>query len=210
MKYIVIHDTGDPGATAQNEHDYFAGGDREASADYFVDSGGVIQIIDSPKDYSWHCGDGAGKYGVTNANSVGVELCIDKTGVTTPETWRNGVELAQYLMDLYGVDIDHVVRHYDASRKVCPGSMSGNNWALWIKFKADVAAAAVVTPQPDKGDDEMIYNYIDANMPDWAHATIQKLVDKGFLKGDETGALGLNDTMLKIFVVNDRAGVYGG
>ena len=24
--YIVIHDTGDPGASAQNEHDYFAAG----------------------------------------------------------------------------------------------------------------------------------------------------------------------------------------
>ena len=80
VKYIVIHDTSDPGATAQNEHDYFAGGDRHASADYFVDSGGVMQIIDSPKYYSWHCGDGAGKYGITNANSVGIELCIDKAG----------------------------------------------------------------------------------------------------------------------------------
>ena len=29
----------------------------------------------------------------------------------------------------------------------------------------------------------MIYNYIDENMPDWAKPTIQKLVDKGILKG---------------------------
>ena len=40
--YIVIHDTGDAGATAQNEHDYFAGRDRQSSADYFVDSDNII------------------------------------------------------------------------------------------------------------------------------------------------------------------------
>ena len=61
----------------------------------------------------------------------------------------------------------------------------------------------------ENGDeDEMIYNYIDENMPQWARPTIQKLVDKGLLKGNEKGELGLNDTMLKIFVINDRAGLY--
>ena len=55
----------------------------------------------------------------------------------------------------------------------------------------------------------MIYNYIDENMPKWARATVQKLVDKGYLNGNEKGELGLNDTMLKIFVINDRAGLYG-
>ena len=34
--YIVIHDTGDAGATAQNEHDYFNSGNRGASADFFI------------------------------------------------------------------------------------------------------------------------------------------------------------------------------
>ena len=56
--------------------------------------------------------------------------------------------------------------------------------------------------------EEMIYNYIDENMPEWARPTIQKLVDRGFLRGDENGHLNLNDTMLRIFVVHDRAGMY--
>ena len=55
----------------------------------------------------------------------------------------------------------------------------------------------------------MIYNYIDSNMPDWARPTIQKLVDKGFLKGDAVGELGLTYDMMRMFVVNDRAGLYG-
>ena len=53
----------------------------------------------------------------------------------------------------------------------------------------------------------MIYNYVDENMPEWARATIQKLVDKGILQGDKNG-LGLTEELLRILVINDRAGLY--
>ena len=53
----------------------------------------------------------------------------------------------------------------------------------------------------------MIYNYIDDNMPEWAVPTVQKLVDKGFLLGDENG-LGLTDELMRVLVINDRAGLY--
>ena len=56
-------------------------------------------------------------------------------------------------------------------------------------------------------EQQMIYNYIDGNMPAWARATVQKLADKGYLKGDGNG-LGLTDDMLKIFTILDRAGVF--
>lgn len=57
-------------------------------------------------------------------------------------------------------------------------------------------------------ENRMVYQYIDENMPDWARPTIQKMVDRGYLKGDENGELGLDDTLLRVFVANDRAGVY--
>ena len=53
----------------------------------------------------------------------------------------------------------------------------------------------------------MIYNYIDDNMPKWARPTIEKLVANGYLIGDEEG-LGLTDDMLRLLVINDRAGLY--
>lgn len=53
----------------------------------------------------------------------------------------------------------------------------------------------------------MIYNYIDDNMPDWAKPTIQKLVDKGVLKGNEDG-LNLTEDLMRMLVINDRAGLY--
>ena len=54
----------------------------------------------------------------------------------------------------------------------------------------------------------MYVSAVNENMPELARPTIQKLVDKGLLKGNEKGELGLNDTMLKLLVINDRAGLY--
>lgn len=133
--YIVIHDTGDPGASAQNEHDYFAGGNRNACADFFVDSESIIQIIDTDNFYSWHCGDGGGKYGITNSNSLGVEMCLEANGTSSDRTVINTLDLVRVLMNKYDIGIDRVVRHYDASCKICPNSFSYNNWARWYDFK---------------------------------------------------------------------------
>lgn len=58
-----------------------------------------------------------------------------------------------------------------------------------------------------KQDKPFIYNYIDDNMPEWAKPTIQKLVDKGILKGDDNG-LNLTEDLMRILVINDRAGLY--
>ena len=44
-------------------------------------------------------------------------------------------------------------------------------------------------------------------MPEWARPTIQKLVDKDILKGDGNG-LNLTDELLRMLVINDRAGIY--
>ena len=60
----------------------------------------------------------------------------------------------------------------------------------------------------DKLNSKMIYNYMDENMPSWARPTIQKMMDKGLLKGNERGELGLTDELLRVFVICDRAGVY--
>lgn len=83
-----------------------------------------------------------------------------------------------------------------------------------IKFNELVNAVSYLRTIVDKLGDRitklenpMIYNYIDKNMPEWARPTVQKLVDKGLLVGDENG-LHLTDNDLKQFVVNDRAKLY--
>ena len=61
----------------------------------------------------------------------------------------------------------------------------------------------------EKKTDKFIYAWVDDNMPDWAKPTVTKLMDKGILKGDEEGKLNLDETMLRMLVINDRAGLYG-
>lgn len=73
------------------------------------------------------------------------------------------------------------------------------------ELKAEIAE---IKNAVDKLSGKMIYNYMDVNMPEWARETVQKMMDKGFLKGDENGKLGLTDELLRVFVTNDRAGVY--
>ena len=137
--YIVIHDTGNTGkgANANAHFNYFNGGNRNASADFFVDDTQILQVNEYNKFYTWHCGDGKGKYGITNRNSVGIEICVNSDS-NYDVAFCKTVELTKYLMKELNIDIDHVVRHYDASRKNCPASMNKNGWVLWNTFKASL------------------------------------------------------------------------
>lgn len=51
-----------------------------------------------------------------------------------------------------------------------------------------------------------VYETIE-QVPDWAKPTIQKLMDKSVLQGESDG-LGLTYDLLRVLVINDRAGLY--
>ena len=88
IKYIVIHDTENisKGADANAHFTLHNRENRGVSVHYFVDDKQILRII-KDEDKSWHCGYGKGRYGITNENSIGVEMCINadddinKTGV---------------------------------------------------------------------------------------------------------------------------------
>lgn len=220
IKYIVIHDTGNPtpGADAIAHYNYFNTGNRSSSADFFVDDSEILCVNDYYKYYTWHCGDGSGKYGISNANSIGIEICINADG-DYQRAVDNTVKLTKELMQELDIPIECVVRHYDASRKRCPYTMSYDDWSKWFIFKQrlideeELTVAqyeelkSMISELSDKIPNPMIYNYIDKNMPDFAKPTIQKLCDKGLLKGDSDG-LNLDYNMLRMLVILDRAGVF--
>ena len=134
IKYICIHDVG-ASSSAYNNYVFFNGGNRGSSADFFVDSNNIIQIIDSDHFYSWAVGDGNGKYGITNNNSISIEMCLENDLSPSSATVQNTIELTKYLMKKYNIPVTNVKRHYDASYKSCPGSFKTNNWAKWTNFK---------------------------------------------------------------------------
>lgn len=138
IKYIVIHDTGNrsKGADALAHYRYFNGGNRGASAHYFIDDKRVVQLVGDSLA-SWHCGDGKGRYGITNSNSIGIEICINSDGDYNIAV-ANTIELVKNLMERFNVPAERVIRHYDTSRKSCPNTMKPNNWAKWKWFHDEI------------------------------------------------------------------------
>lgn len=89
------------------------------------------------------------------------------------------------------------------SAKTCPGTnfFGGNTKEAYTKYLMPLIE--------NYGKEEKImYNTIN-DVPEWGKPTIEKLVKKGFLNGDAEGKLNLSMDMLRILVINDRAGLYG-
>ena len=128
VKYIVLHYTGNQTDTAAANANYFYGGNRGASAHYFVDSADIYQSVEDI-NAAWHVGKNYGSNNLfgkcTNKNSIGIEMCSSH-GQITAKTIANAVGLVKYLMDKYNVQADKVVRHYDVCSKRCPG------WDGWL------------------------------------------------------------------------------
>lgn len=161
--YIVVHDTANYniGANALEHYNYFNNLYRGASADFFVDDKEIRQVNDYNAYYSWHCGDGKGKYGITNGNSVGIEMCVNADSDSSLVV-ANTIQLVYKLMKELNVPLERVVRHYDASRKTCPNSMSKNDWEQWKAFKEQLKEVITVSEQP-KHFAEGSFNYLKDN-----------------------------------------------
>ena len=137
IRYIVVHDTGNQsyGAGVEAHKNYFMTTTRKASADFLIEEDVVIKLNNYYKYFTWHCGDGKGRYGITNSNSIGIEMCVN-AGSNRQKTINTTIKLVFDLMEELKIPLDRVVRHYDASRKICPASMRNENWELWRRFKA--------------------------------------------------------------------------
>lgn len=225
INWICLHFTSNNGDTAQNNADFFA---REsglrASAHYFVDPNGVVQSV-KDGDTAWHCGrERGGSYynDCRNANSIGIEMCsVIRNGVYVipEETMKRAAKLTRELMAKYHIPVSRVCRHYDVTRKNCPEPWVRNP-QLWQKFKnmltekevedmTEAQTRAIAKQEIANAEKaKKVYDTVDA-VPAWGKATVQKLVNKGFLQGDDQGKLALTTDLLRLLVINDRARLYG-
>ena len=96
---------------------------------------------------------------------------------------------------------------------------NGKGWASGAGYGEKILTilkAILATKEPEKEEPKVRYNKI-ADMPGYAKDTITKMVKKGFIGGagkakDENGLpadLDLSLDMIRVFVTNDRAGLYG-
>lgn len=166
VKYIVIHFTAGSSSkkgSALTARNCFTGS-RLASADFCIDDETVVQVNPNlDKKYTFAVGDGRGLRGITNQNSVSIEICSNRKQGTTMQVPNHegwfftekeldlAEKLTEALMLYYGISIDNVKRHFDASGKLCPGIIGWNDGRLydiygratknynnsseWLKFK---------------------------------------------------------------------------
>ena len=145
IRYIIIHDTGNssPGADAEAHFKYLQGATRYGSAHYYLDDRKIIQVIGDSL-IAWSIGDRWGYKNnprriadATNSNSISIELCIN-SNIDKVKAYKNLVELTKNLMKKFNISPERVIRHFDATGKICPGSWSGGNWSKWWQFKEDI------------------------------------------------------------------------
>ena len=135
--YIVVHETDNwsKGADAKAHATAMKNGNLAGTVHYYVDSKSIYQTLDHA-DGAWAVGDGKGKYGITNRNSINIEICVN------PETdyyvaVDKAEQLAASLLKQYGWGTDHLKRHYDASRKNCPRRIQAEGrWPEFVKKTA--------------------------------------------------------------------------
>lgn len=106
--WIVVHYTATQ-ASAYNNAVYFSGGNRNASAHYFVDGGGTIYQSVPDDDTAWAVGNW-----YMNLRTISIEVVSDGRDFTDAEIeelkWLVGL-----LMEEHNIKADHVIRHYDVA-----------------------------------------------------------------------------------------------
>lgn len=132
VRFVVVHDTGNPGSTAEQNVRYYerSRDEMSASAHLFVDDRQILECIPAltgPPEKAWHV-----LYSVPtddrlfgfNANdaAIGVEYCFG-AGIDADEAYRRYVWLVAYICHRFALDPSRaVVGHFflDPQRKTDP------------------------------------------------------------------------------------------
>lgn len=136
IKFIILHYVGAV-STAKNNAEYFYDKYRGASAHYFVDDKEIWQVVED-NDAAWAIGTDKYYTDARNSNSISVEMCcyyMQNGNINVAkEVEEKAIELVKMLMKKYNIDVDHVIRHYDATRKNCPAPFVSDQ-ERWNNFK---------------------------------------------------------------------------
>ncbi len=133
IKYIVIHETGNPGknanAASHNNYLHTEADNQQKSWHYTVDDHEIYYHIPD-NEIAFHAGDGLSKDG-GNLNGIGIEMCINPEN-DYEQTLKNTAKLVAVLIEAYDLDISCVKKHQDFSGKICPNYLI--NSGRWNEF----------------------------------------------------------------------------
>lgn len=131
VKDIVVHYVGNPGTTAQQNHDFYAGNQSNVSSHFVVGlDGEIIQCIPINE---WSAASNW-----RNNDTISIEVCHpDETGKFKKKTYSSLVKLVAWLENVCDIDESHVIRHYDITKKECPRYFVQHE-DKWKTFKKNV------------------------------------------------------------------------
>ena len=197
VEYIVMHYVGALGGAEDNANYYANHANVSASAHYFVGCDGEIVQSVKESDTAWHCGGGLqGSGGAAfykkclNSNSIGIEMCVRKRSTETmsaaDKDWyfeEKTVEAAQglvrELMERYGIESGHVIRHYDVTGKICPAPYVQDE-EQWQRFKEGLEELT------GREIYEKLREYLKTQtIPTWAEKELQEAIEAGITDGED-------------------------
>ena len=224
VKYIIIHYTGISNDSAKNEAVYFSSGiDRDAGAHFFVGQDGVIyqsikmsQIARSvPRKRQAYKGGGSLVGICTSANSVSIEMCDNLTKDPSAKQTEAVRQLVAYIQSVCP-NAKTIVRHYDATGKLCPARMTDVYKAdaqKWLAFKAAIIAKPKEEPKQEVEDltrdetiklfDELIEKKLGGNglpVSSWAEESAEKAKSLGITDGTRPQGVATREQVWKMIV----------
>lgn len=185
---------------------------RNASANYCIGNDGSLVCSVEEENRSW-----ASSSSWNDCQAITVEVSNSSRGGQWPiseAAWNTLVELAVDVCTRYNFRLEYtktkngsLTMHNMYAATACPGP--------YLKSKMDELARVVNDRLDNKNkkleDDETKedgrYHKLE-DVPEWGKPTIEKLIKAGALQGDENADLNLSHDMLRIFVIDDRMGIY--
>jgi N-acetylmuramoyl-L-alanine amidase len=144
VKFIVSHDTGNPGSSAYANRNYFDTSQPKASAHTFIDDKNILEIIPL-NEIAFHV-----RYEVStdnrlfgedaNDSAIGVELAYGGN-IDFSEAYNRYVWYHAYLLDRYNLDpFEDIVSHkrLDPTRRTDPQNALHRFGISWDEFVNDV------------------------------------------------------------------------
>lgn len=204
---------------------------RQASSNYAVDTNGRVGMYVEEKNRSWAsssrendnmaitievANDGGANWHVSDkALEKTIELCVDickrndikelvftgdKTGnLTMHRYFANTNCPGPYLESKFPYIADEVNKRLNKKSE----DLSMTQYQE-LKKEIDSLKKQIEAYEKSK---EKVYHY-NAELPDWGAPTMDKLISKGLYKGASKSDLNLPESLLRILVINDRAGLY--
>lgn len=213
---LMLHSIGTPqpsAAALARYFDQYQPGGQSVCVHAFAQADGTVYQTLPWEMRGWHCG------GAANNTHIGIEMTEPSAGMAYAEaaaqitgTYRTAVALFAALCETYGLDplADGVIIGHAEGHRRGVASNHADPEYLWQQygmgftmdgFRAAVAEAMAGTQEEET--DMTRYNTV-AEMPAWAQAEAQRLVDRGALKGDTDGRLDLSLDMLRTMLVCQR------